>query len=91
MFFSLHTPVAKALKVVIMIPLLKIYPIFLIFQNLIFQIIPSNPLSQIFNFYGNINLEKKDDLTPNTPLIHTSFTYRKFNMDEICGLKSHSL
>ena len=26
-------------------------------------------------------------LTPNTPLIHTSFTYRKLNMDEICGLK----
>ena len=28
-------------------------------------------------------------LTPNTPLIHTSFTYRKLNMDEICGLKYH--
>ena len=26
-------------------------------------------------------------LTPNIPLIHTSFTYRKLNMDEICGLK----
>ena len=26
-------------------------------------------------------------LTPNTPLIHTSFTYWKLNMDEICGLK----
>jgi hypothetical protein len=26
-------------------------------------------------------------LTPNTPLIHTSFTYRKLNMDENCGLK----
>ena len=26
-------------------------------------------------------------LTPNTPLIQTSFTYRKLNMDEICGLK----
>ena len=26
-------------------------------------------------------------LTPNMPLIHTSFTYRKLNMDEICGLK----
>ena len=28
-------------------------------------------------------------LTPNMPLIHTSFTYRKLNMDEICGLKSY--
>ena len=26
-------------------------------------------------------------LTPNTPLTHTSFTYQKLNMDEICGLK----
>ena len=26
-------------------------------------------------------------LTPNTPLIHTSFTHRKLNMDELCGLK----
>ena len=26
-------------------------------------------------------------LTPNTPLIHTSFMYRKLNMDEICGLE----
>ena len=26
-------------------------------------------------------------LTPNTPVIHTSFTYSKLNMDEICGLK----
>ena len=25
----------------------------------------------------------------NTSLIHTSFTYRKLNMDEICGLKSY--
>ena len=32
---------------------------------------------------------KKKNLTPNTPLIHTSFTYSKLNMDEICGLKSH--
>ena len=30
-------------------------------------------------------------LTPNTPLIHTSFTYSKWNMGEICGLKSHLL
>ena len=28
-------------------------------------------------------------LTPNTPLIHTSFTYSKWNMGEICGLKFH--
>ena len=27
------------------------------------------------------------DLTHNTPLIHTSFTYSKLSMDEICGLK----
>ena len=26
-------------------------------------------------------------LTPNTPLIHTSFTYSKLNMHEICSLK----
>ena len=26
-------------------------------------------------------------LAPNTPLIHTSFTYPKLNMDEIYGLK----
>ena len=31
------------------------------------------------------------NLTPNTPLIHISFTYSKLNMDEICGLKSHLL
>ena len=30
-------------------------------------------------------------LTPNTPLIHTSFTYRKLNMDEIFGLKFYLL
>ena len=30
---------------------------------------------------------KGDLLTPNTPLIHTSFTYSKLNMDEIRGLK----
>ena len=30
-------------------------------------------------------------LTPNTPLIHTSFTYRKLNMDEIYGLKFYLL
>ena len=34
---------------------------------------------------------KKNFLTPNTPLIHTSFTYRKLNMDEICGLKFYLL
>ena len=34
---------------------------------------------------------KESDLTPNMPLIHTSFTYRKWNMDEICGLKLYSL
>ena len=32
-----------------------------------------------------------DFLTPNVPLIHTSFTYRKLNMDEICGLKFYLL
>ena len=31
-------------------------------------------------------LDRIYSLTPNTPLIHTSFTYRKLNMDEICGL-----
>ena len=30
-------------------------------------------------------------LTPNTPLIHTSFTYPKLNMDEIYGLKFYLL
>ena len=30
-------------------------------------------------------------LTFNTPLIHTSFTYQKLNMDEICGLKFYLL
>ena len=30
-------------------------------------------------------------LTPNAPLIHTSFTYRKLNMDEIFGLKFYLL
>ena len=33
----------------------------------------------------------KWDLTYNTPLIHTSYTYSKLNMDEICGLKFHLL
>ena len=28
-------------------------------------------------------------LTPNTPLIHTWFTYSIWNMGEICGLKFH--
>ena len=28
-------------------------------------------------------------LAPNTSLIHTSFTYSKWNMDEIFGLKFH--
>ena len=28
-------------------------------------------------------------LTPNTPLIHTSFTYSKWNMGEIFGLNFH--
>ena len=30
-------------------------------------------------------------LTPNTPLIHTSFTYSKLNMDEIYDLKFYLL
>ena len=30
-------------------------------------------------------------LTPNTPLIHTSFTYSKLNIDEICGSKFYLL
>jgi hypothetical protein len=29
------------------------------------------------------------DLTPNTPLIHTWFTYSIWNMGEFCGLKFH--
>jgi hypothetical protein len=32
-----------------------------------------------------------ESLTPNTPLIHTSFTYPKLNMDEIYGLKFYLL
>ena len=35
----------------------------------------------------NTTYDKKNYLTPNRPLIHTSFTYRKLNMDEIYGLK----
>ena len=49
-FFSSRTPVAKVLKVVIML-LLRMYffvLIFFMFQNLIFQIIPSNPESYFF-------------------------------------------
>ena len=30
-------------------------------------------------------------LTPNKPLIHNSFTYSKWNMGEIFGLKFHLL
>ena len=73
--FSSRTLVAKALKVLIMKvchPLYFFLPIFFIFQNIIFQVIPSNPvklffqkisqfphqLSQISNFHDNINLEK---------------------------------
>ena len=42
-------------------------------------------LQQAPSIQGNLTL------TPNTPLIHTSFTYRKLNMDEICGLKFYLL
>ena len=41
--------------------------------------------SGIFEIKYNFNL------THNTPLIHTSFTHRKLNMDEICGLKFYLL
>ena len=46
-------------------------------------------------FDSNHDLVKVDfntyTLTPNTALIHTSFTYSKLNMDEICGLKFYLL
>ena len=72
--FSSRTLVAKALKMVIMSVRHHMFflPTFFIFQNLIFQIIPRNPvklffqknsqfpnlLSHISNFHDNINLEK---------------------------------
>ena len=35
--------------------------------------------------------EMSSCVTPNTPLIHTLFTYSKWNMGEIGGLKFHLL
>ena len=32
-------------------------------------------------------MNKACELTPNTPLIHTLFTYSKWNMDGLYGLK----
>ena len=49
--FSSRTLVAKALKVLIMLvshPLEFFLPIFFIFQNIIFQVIPSNPVKLFF-------------------------------------------
>ena len=36
-----------------------------------------------------IEINVLSPLTPNTPLIHTWFTYSIWNMGEICGLKFH--
>ena len=36
---------------------------------------------------NNITTPLRTPLTPNRPLVHTSLTYQKLNMDEICSLK----
>ena len=41
--------------------------------------------------YLLLTVIKRPPLTPKTPLIHTSFTYSKLNMDDICGLKFYLL
>ena len=38
-------------------------------------------------FSNLVGTSQSSELTPNTPLIHTPFTYSKWNMGEICGLK----
>ena len=63
-------------------------------SNKTFMVIPysiANQISTKFRSSISTLVFNPNPLTHNTPLIHTSFTYSKLNMDEICGLKFYLL
>ena len=54
--------------------------------------LPTDNWSKFLLLWQKLEITKKNiHLTHNMQLIHTSFTYSKLNMDEICSLKLYSL